>query len=74
MAKINHEIHDKLFLAIINAFEDWGDLFKGVQDMVTIYIDHKNLEHFMNGHVLNHHQARWNMFLNHFNFIIVYCP
>jgi hypothetical protein len=28
----------------------------------------------MNGHVLNHHQARWNMFLNHFNFIIVYCP
>jgi len=31
--------------------------------MVIIYIDHKNLEYFMNVPVLIHcHQARWNMF------------
>ena len=39
-----------------------------------VYIDHKNLEYFMNARVLNCRQARWNMSLSRFDFIITYCP
>jgi hypothetical protein len=41
---------------------------------VTVYTDHKNLEYFMTARVLNRHQARWNMSLSRFDFIITYRP
>jgi len=45
--KINYEIHDKEFLAIVDSFQEWCHLLKGVSQQVTIYTDHKNLEYFM---------------------------
>jgi hypothetical protein len=45
-------------LAIINAFEEWQHLFEGAQRIVIVYIDHKNLECFMNVQILNLCQAR----------------
>jgi hypothetical protein len=49
-------------MVIINAFDEWWHLL-GVEHMIINYIDHKNLECFMNVQVLiNCHQARWNMF------------
>jgi hypothetical protein len=41
---------------------------------VTEYTDHKNLEYFMTTRVLNCRQARWNMSLSQFGFIITYRP
>ena len=41
---------------------------------MTVYTDHKNLEYFITTHVLNRHQARWNMSLFWFDFIITYQP
>ena len=39
---------------------------------MTIYTDHKNLENFISAKVLNRRQARWNISLSCFNFIITY--
>jgi hypothetical protein len=43
LAEINYEIHDKEFLAIMDAFKEWHHLLKGVQHEITMYLDHKNL-------------------------------
>jgi hypothetical protein len=53
--EINYEIHDKKLLAIVNAFEKWCHLLKGVQHEITMFLDHKNLEYFMTTRVLNQH-------------------
>jgi hypothetical protein len=39
---------------------------------VIVYINHKNLKKFMTARVLNCRQARWNMLLFWFNFVITY--
>jgi len=50
--KINYEIHDKELLAIMDAFEEWCHLLKGVQHEIIVYLDHKNLQYFMTIRVL----------------------
>jgi hypothetical protein len=55
--EINYEIHDKEFLAIMDAFEEWRQLFEGPQHEITVYSNHKNLQYFMTIHVLN--QRSW---------------
>jgi hypothetical protein len=45
--EINYEIHDKELLAIINTFEE-ATCFERVKHIVIVYINHKNLEYFMN--------------------------
>jgi len=37
-------------------------------------MDHKNLEYFMMVKKLNRRQARWSLYLAHFDFRLVYCP
>ncbi len=51
--KINYEIHDKDFLAIMDAFEEWRHLLEGVQHEIIVYFNHKNFQYFMTTHVLN---------------------
>jgi hypothetical protein len=53
LAKINNKIHDKEFLAIVDAFEEWCHLFERVQHEITMYSNHKNLQYFMIARVLN---------------------
>ena len=36
--------------------------------------DHKNLEYFMSSQKLNRYQARWALFLSHFDFKLVHVP
>jgi hypothetical protein len=73
-AEINNEIHDKELLAIVDPFQEWRHFLEGAQHPVTVYIDHKNLEYFMSAKVLNRRQARWNISLSRFNFVITYRP
>jgi hypothetical protein len=70
--EINYEIHDKKLLAIVDSFQEWHHLLEGASHQVTLYTNHKNLEYFMTTRVLNCHQARWNMSLSRFNFVITY--
>jgi len=37
-------------------------------------MDHKNLEYFMTAKKLNHRQARWSLYLAHFDFKLTHCP
>ncbi len=63
--EINHKIHDKELLAIVDAFEEWRHLLEGVQHEINVYSDHKNL-YFMTTCVLNGHQARQALSLSWF--------
>jgi len=72
VAKINYEIHDKELLAIVDSFQEWRFFLEGAQHPIMVYTDHKNLEYFMSAKVLNRRQARWNISLSRFNFVITY--
>ena len=72
--EINYEIHNKEFLAIVDSFQEWKYFLEGVVHPITIYTNKKNLEYFMSAWILNQHQARWNISLSRFNFMITYCP
>jgi hypothetical protein len=50
----NYEINDKLDLAINDAFEEWKHLLELIQHIITMYINHKNLEYFMIVQIINH--------------------
>ena len=52
-AKRNYEIHDKEMLAIIRCLEAWRHFLKEAKDQFEIWIDHKNLEYFINAQKLN---------------------
>jgi hypothetical protein len=73
-AEINYEIHDKELLATMDSCQEWRHLLEGASYQVTIYTNHKNLEYFMTACVLNCRQARWNMSLSQFDFVITYWP
>lgn len=72
IVEIIYEIYDKGLVAIIDAFEEWCYLLEGVQHNIKIYTDYKNREYYMSEYILNHHQARWNMSLCNFEFVITY--
>ena len=73
-AKCNYEIYNKELLIIIKAFEKWKSKCAdtSMKDSIRIFIDHKNLEHFMTIKQLNRRQIRWIEFLSKFNFQIIY--
>jgi len=70
----NYEIHDKEMLAIICALEEWKHFLEGARHLVEIWTDHKNLEYFMTAKKLNRHQARWSLYLAHFDFKLIHRP
>jgi hypothetical protein len=49
-------------------------LLEGASHLVTVYTDYKNLEYFMTTCVLSRRQARWNISLSQFDFVITYQP
>jgi len=57
-------------LAIIRGLEAWRHLLEGAQYKFEIWTDHKNLEYFMRAQKLNRRQARWALYLSHFDFIL----
>ena len=46
-AECNYEIHDKELLAILEAFMEWKHYLYGADKPITVYTDHKNLQHFL---------------------------
>ena len=74
-AKCNYEIYNKKSLIIIKIFEKWKSKYvdTSIKNLIRIFIDHKNFEHFMTIKQLNRCQIRWIEFLSTFNFQIIYC-
>jgi len=68
----NYEIHNKEMLAIIRALEEWRHFLEGARHLVEIWMDHKNLKYFMMAKKLNRCQARWSLYLAHFDFKLIH--
>jgi hypothetical protein len=65
-------IYDKELLAIVATSEEWRHFLEGVQHPIIVYSNHKNLEYLRRARIINCHQARWNLSLSCFHFVIVY--
>ena len=52
-AEINYEIHDKEFLATVDAFVQWRHFLEGSPHQVIVFSDHKNLAYFQSARVPN---------------------
>ncbi len=72
--KRNYDIHNKELLAIIWALESWRHYLEGASHPVDIITDYKNLEYFTNLQKLRCRQARWALFLTHFNYTLTHKP
>ena len=69
-AELNWPVHDKEMYAIIYMFKTcrWY-----VQDRhVTVYTDHRSLEHFVSQPTLSPRQTRWQQYLASYDWTIVY--
>jgi transposase InsO family protein len=70
----NYKIHDTEMLAIIRGLEEWRHYLEGARHLVEIWTDHKNLEYFRVAQKLNRRQARWLLYLSHFDFTLHHKP
>jgi transposase InsO family protein len=70
----NYEIHDTEMLVIIRGLEEWRHYLEAARHPVEIWTDHKNLEYFQVAQKLNCRQARWSLYLSHFNFTLHHKP
>ena len=52
-AERNYEIHDREFLAVMNALADWRQYLMGAQHPFEIWTDHRNLTYFRQPQKLN---------------------
>jgi len=66
----NYEIHDKEMLAVIQCLKAWRHFLEGTRSKFEVWMDHKNLEYFMNNQKLNRRQARWALYLSRFDFVL----
>ena len=70
----NYQIHNKELLAIIQALEEWCHFLEGNPSPFKILTDHRNLLYFCSAQNLNRCQARWSLYLSHFNFTLSHKP
>ena len=61
-------------LAIIRALQEWRHFVEGAEHKCEIWMDHKNLEYVMMAKQLNRRQARWSLYLFHFDFVLQHRP
>jgi len=71
-AEVNYDVHDKELLAIICAFDHWSHFFLGAPHILQVYTDHRNLVYFRNRQILSSRLLRWSLFINQFNFVLLY--
>ena len=70
--ELNYDVHDKVILAIVNAFEEWRAYLEGSKYSVKVYLDHKNVLYFTTTKKLNQQQVQWAELLASYNFQIHY--
>ena len=52
----------------------WRHFLEGAWHKFEIWTDHKNLEYFRMSKKLNRYQARWSLYLSHFDFMLHHRP
>jgi len=70
----NYKIYDKKLLAVIQGLEEYRHYLEGHSYKVEIWSDHQNLIFFRTAQKLTKRQARWALFMTHFDFILYYKP
>jgi len=73
-AERNYDIYDRELLAIIYAVKAFRYLLLGAQQKFLIRSDHENLKYFKSPQKISARQARWNEFLQDYNFELVHFP
>ena len=73
-AELNYPVHDKEFLAIFYALQEWRHYLEGCSVQFEVLSDHRSLEYFLTTKQLTRRQARWAEFAGDFDFKIMYRP
>jgi len=66
----NYEIYDKELLAVIWELEEYRHHLEGHLHKIEIWSDHQNLTYFRIAQKLTRRQARWALFMTHFDFVL----
>ena len=66
-AERNYDIYDRELLAVIQALKEWHHYLTGMEHLVTVIMDHKNLGYFKQPQNLSCRQARWWLFLQEYD-------
>ena len=56
--KLNYNIHDKELLIVFKVFHTQHYYLKGLELLIDIIMNHKNLEYFLTTKIFSHYQAR----------------
>jgi len=70
----NYEIYDKELLAVIQKLEEYRHYLEGHLYKVEIWSDYQNLTFFRTAQKLTRRQARWALFITHFDFVLYHKP
>ncbi|KAM4771047.1 cytochrome b5 reductase 4 [Rhinophrynus dorsalis] len=73
-AKQIDDIGDRELLAIILALKEWHYLLEGTKAQILILTDHKIVTCLSEAKCLSARQARWELFLSRFHFVMSYLP
>ena len=66
----NYEIYNKELLAVIWGLEEYRYHLKEHSYKIETWLDHQNLTFFRTAQKLTRRQARWALFITHFNFVL----
>jgi hypothetical protein len=73
-AERNYDIYDRELLAIIYAVKAFRYLLLGARQQFIIRSDHENLKYFKSPQKITPRQARWNEFLQDYDFKLIHFP
>ena len=68
----NYEIYDKELLVIIRGLEEYHYHLEGHPHKIEIWSDYQNLTFFRTAQKLTRRQARWALYMTHFDYILYY--
>ena len=68
----NYEIYDKELLVIIRGLEEYRHHLEGHPHKIEIWSDYQNLTFFRTAQKLTRRQARWALYMTHFDYILYY--
>ena len=71
-AERNYAIYDKELLSVICGLEEWRHILEGTKHTIEILNDHRNLTYFRTAQTLNCRQARWSLYLSHFDYSLAH--
>jgi len=72
--KRNYEIYNKELLAVIWGLEEYRHHLEEHLYKIEIWLDYQNLTFFRTAQKLTRKQARWALFMTHFDFVLYHKP